>query len=101
MFGASPSMRPVRTRAFRLLTSALVAGSLVLAGCGGDDGEGGDAPAAEPGASNSQTVGEPDTWPLTGETVDSGDSSEQKHPVLVLKMDNTASSAPQEGLGNA
>jgi Protein of unknown function (DUF3048) N-terminal domain/Protein of unknown function (DUF3048) C-terminal domain len=95
-------MRPVRTRAFRLLTAALVAGSLVLAGCGGGDDDGGsDAPAAEPGASNSQTVGEPDTWPLTGEAVDSGDSSEQKHPVLVLKMDNTASSAPQEGLGSA
>ena len=93
-------MRPVRTRSFRLLTAALVAGSLVVAGCG-DDGEGSDGPAAEPEPSNSQTAGDPDTWPLTGEVVDSGDSSEQKHPVLVLKMDNTASSAPQEGLGSA
>jgi hypothetical protein len=45
-------------------------------------------------------VGEPDTWPLTGLPVEGG-SSEQKHPVLVLKMDNTESSAPQEGLGSA
>jgi predicted small secreted protein len=95
-------MRPVRTRSFRLLTAALVAGCLVLAGCGGgDDGEGSDAPAAEAAPSNSETAGDPDTWPLTGEVVDSGESSEQKHPVLVLKMDNTSSSAPQEGLGSA
>ena len=63
-------MRHVRNRSFRLLTAALAAGSLLLAGCGGDDADGSDAPDAEPGASNSQTAGEPDTWPLTGETVD-------------------------------
>ena len=94
-------MRHVRNRSFRLLAAGLAAGSLVLAGCGGDDADGSESPAAEPGASNSHTEGEPDTWPLTGETVDKGDSSEQKHPVLVLKMDNTPSSAPQVGLSSA
>ena len=92
-------MRVVRNRFFRPLTAVLAAGSLVLAGCGGDD-EAGDGPE-EPGASNSHTVGEPDTWPLDGLPVDGDDSSEQKHPVLVLKMDNTSSSAPQVGLGSA
>jgi hypothetical protein len=85
----------------RLLTAFLAVGSLALTSCGGDDANGDDAPAAEPGASNSHTVGDPDTWPLTGLPVDPGSSSEQKHPVLVLKMDNTAASAPQEGLGSA
>ena len=94
-------MRHVRNRSFRLLAAGLAAGSLVLAGCGGDDADGSEAPAAEPGASNSHTEGEPDTWPLTGETVDKGDSAEQKHPVLVLKMDNTSSSDPQVGLSSA
>jgi len=94
-------MRHVRNRSFRLLAAALAAGSLVLAGCGGDDADGSEAPAAEPGASNSHTEGEPDTWPLTGETVDKSDSAEQKHPALVLKMDNTPSSDPQVGLSSA
>jgi hypothetical protein len=93
-------MRFVHSRALRLPTVALAAGALVLAGCGGDDADGTDSPA-EPGASNSHTVGDPDTWPLTGLPVESGASSEQKHPALVLKMDNTAASAPQEGLGSA
>jgi hypothetical protein len=93
-------MRHVRTRSFRLLAAGLAAGSLVLAGCGGDDADGSE-PAGEPDASNSQPAEEPETWPLTGEAVDKGDSAEQKHPVLVLKMDNTPSSDPQVGLSSA
>ncbi len=81
----------------------MVAGTLVLAGCGGGDDAAGTDESTEAGAppSNSQTIGRSDTWPLTGLPVDGGGSSEQAHPVLVLKMDNTSSSAPQEGLGNA
>ena len=41
------------------------------------------------------------TWPLTGLPVKGDEQAEQKRPVLVLKMDNTASSAPQLGLGSA
>ena len=37
-------------------------------------------------------------WPLTGEPVD-GDLPD--HPVYVVKIDNTSSSAPQVGLGSA
>jgi hypothetical protein len=75
----------------------------VLAACGGgDDGAGTDTPADELAPpSNAETIGRSDTWPLTGLPVGSGESSEQKHPVLVLKMDNTSASAPQEGLGSA
>jgi DUF3048 family protein len=87
-------------RALRMLMAPVAILALTLSACGGDDADGSETPA-EPGASNSHTVGEPDTWPLTGLPVDGGASSEQKHPVLVLKMDNTAASAPQQGLGSA
>lgn len=83
--------------------AAALALVLALAGCGGDD-EPADEPA--PGASQvggpqSEVSGDPDTWPLTGLAVDDGGSSIKRHPVLVLKMDNTRSSAPQRGLGAA
>jgi hypothetical protein len=86
------------TRAIAALSAALMASGLALAGCGDDDPQEGLAPAAEQ-PNNKQA--DPDTWPLTGEPVADGDSAEQKHPVLVLKMDNTSSSAPQVGLGSA
>ncbi len=96
-------MREVRPRPLRPFLAVLAIGSLVLAGCGGgDDVQGNDdATAAGAPPSNSQTIGRSDTWPLTGLPVGAGQSSEQKHPVLVLKMDNTSASAPQEGLGSA
>lgn len=88
------------TRALAALSVALLSSGLALAGCGGEsDSETGSlAPVAE--QPNGQKA-DPDTWPLTGEEVGDGDSSLQKHPVLVLKMDNTSSSAPQVGLGSA
>lgn len=45
--------------------------------------------------------GDPDTWPLTGLAVRSGDDSVQAYPPLVVKVDNTSGSAPQVGLGAA
>ncbi len=83
-------------RTTRLIASALVAGSLVLAGCGGEEDPEADGPAAADAAAEAAQ-----TWPLTGLDVASGKSAEQKHPVLVLKMDNTPASAPQVGLGAA
>jgi Protein of unknown function (DUF3048) N-terminal domain/Protein of unknown function (DUF3048) C-terminal domain len=81
--------------------AALLATSLVLAGCGSndgsDDGEGG-GDAAQNVAAGATIAA---TWPLTGLPVTGDDEAAQQHPVLVLKMDNTYASAPQEGLGSA
>lgn len=84
-------------RSFRV-TAGAVAGltvlSLGLAACGGEE-----EPASDPQEAVDAPEKEKATWPLTGLTAQ-GDV-EQDHPVLVLKMDNTEASAPQEGLGTA
>lgn len=87
-------------RRAHLLASSLVAASLALTACGGDDESGGgdDTPAAQEIAGGSTLDS---TWPLTGLPVEGEDTSVQEHPVMVLKMDNTASSSPQEGLKEA
>lgn len=85
-------MRRHRTAAVALA----LATSLLLAGCGDDDKkEGDDGPEAQPVAGGGQ-LGQ--TWPLTGLDVSGDDSAAQERPVLVVKMDNTPSSAPQVGL---
>ncbi|HEU5035630.1 MAG TPA: DUF3048 domain-containing protein [Nocardioides sp.] len=83
-----------------LIPAVLVAASLVLAGCGGgsDESSGDSGPGAQQVAGSSE-VGA--TWPLTGLPVTGDDEVAQDHPVLVAKMDNTYSSAPQIGLGSA
>lgn len=73
--------------------------SLGLSACGGDDGG-----SEDPSVLASQDISEstqvaPETSPLTGLPVGSPD--ELARPVMVLKMDNTSSSAPQKGLGSA
>lgn len=87
-------------RRLRLSAAALVSLSLLLAGCGG----GSDAPSADSSPA-SQKVAQgssiDSTWPLTGLEVSGDTSAEQNHPVLVAKMDNTYSSAPQIGLSKA
>jgi hypothetical protein len=86
-------------RSVRMFAGIVLSGSLLLAGCGGDD-KGGES--KEPEAAPSSAAPEvPDTWPLTGEQVPDGQEAEKEHPVMVLKMDNTSSSAPQVGLGKA
>ena len=84
-------------RRLRLFPAVLVAASLVLAGCGGDE-----EPAGE---DSPQEVAEgstlDSTWPLTGLPVEGDDSAAQTHPVIVAKIDNTESSSPQVGLGSA
>ncbi|MEJ7834310.1 MAG: DUF3048 domain-containing protein, partial [Nocardioides sp.] len=96
---ASPLKRPQPA-----LVALVAAASLVLAGCGGD-ATGKDEPSTTPPELEAEKPNgqpaDPDTWPLTGTTVADDDSSGRNHPVLVLKMDNTASSAPQVGLGSA
>jgi len=63
------------------------------AGCGSDDGpDPGDDASAEAAAERTPS-------PLTG--LPEKRSALRRYPVLVLKMDNTASSSPQLGLGSA
>jgi hypothetical protein len=84
------------------LTTALIAvTSLLLVGCGGG---GDDSTKAETKAASQEVAGGEEvasTWPLTGLPVAGGDDVEKPHPVLVTKIDNTYSSAPQLGLGKA
>jgi hypothetical protein len=67
--------------------------SLCLAACGGGDDS--------PDASGTESPTPPSTWPMTGLPVPDDKTAEQPYPVLVTKLDNTASSAPQLGLGKA
>ena len=81
--------------------AVLVSASLLLAGCGGGD----DASPSSQGSPSAQKVAGgstlDSTWPLTGLPVSGDQSASQTHPVLVAKMDNTYSSAPQIGLSKA
>ncbi|WP_435745579.1 DUF3048 domain-containing protein [Nocardioides sp. SYSU DS0663] len=87
-------------RRTRALLTALAASSLALTACSADE-----AAAPQPQSSQVQATDDGSTiaatWPLTGLPVKGKASAKQDHPVLVLKMDNTSSSAPQVGLGSA
>src|SRR5262245_40345776 len=64
-----------------------------LAGCGGSsDAENTDEPTDSSGTAGLVSLNQ--EWPLTGEALD-GDAPD--HPVYVVKIDNTSSSAPQIG----
>jgi hypothetical protein len=80
---------------------ALVAGALVLAGCGGGDDKPSSAALTgnEPSVAPSETL--TSTWPLTGLTASGDQDVAQRHPVIVAKIDNTSSASPQVGLGSA
>jgi hypothetical protein len=83
-----------RTSHSPTLTVILAAG-LVLAACGGDAEGDGENPGSEQsrGAGNLVEIS-----PLTGVPVG---NNAPEHLVLVVKIDNTAPSAPQVGLGDA
>ena len=86
-------------RRARLITTVLLSSGLLLAGCGGgSDSEEDSTPAAQEVAGAEEVAS---TWPMTGLPVEGDDDAAQEHPVLVAKMDNTYSSAPQIGLGSA
>ncbi|GAB3030965.1 hypothetical protein GCM10011376_23970 [Nocardioides flavus (ex Wang et al. 2016)] len=92
--------RPHRSPS-QALAAVLVAGSLLLAGCSGGDEEPASSETAapsEPTASETTEPPEPTYWPLTGLE---RTGKAPKHPVIVTKVDNTSSSAPQVGLGSA
>jgi hypothetical protein len=84
-------------RRARLSAAVLVAASLVLAGCGGDD-EPDQSPAAQQ-VEGGLTLDS--TWPMTGLPVEGDESAAQEHPVMVTKIDNTDASEPQIGLSKA
>lgn len=81
----------------RLAGAVVLILSLGVAACGGDDE---DAPPGDPG--DLEQAGQAGTLtgvsPLTGAQI--GDDA-PKHPVIVVKIDNTGASAPQVGLDGA
>ncbi len=94
--------RPGRRRsspsgASRALGAAGLVGALALASC---SAPGSDDPSERQALRQRRAAEVVATWPLTG-TSPGTQSSAQDHPVLVLKMDNTPSSAPQLGLSSA
>ena len=86
-------------RTTHLLLTAAVSGSLLLAGCGGGDEPAEEATPAE--VAEGTSLEQLQTWPLTGERVGGDGTAEKDRPVLVVKMDNTSSAAPQLGLSQA
>jgi hypothetical protein len=88
-------------RRFALSLTALATTGLVLSACGGGSSS---TPEALNTSGAAKIVnGKPviQNWPLTGLPVASGKTAALNHPVLVTKMDNTLSSAPQVGLSQA
>jgi hypothetical protein len=69
----------------------------VLAGCGGKDDEkkAEDRPTSQPTEGGTQLAA---VWPLTGLPAP---AETPNHPVMIVKIDNTAASDPQYGLGKA
>ncbi|RYU12945.1 DUF3048 domain-containing protein [Nocardioides iriomotensis] len=88
---------PARRAARGFVALAAVA-SLTLAGCSSDDSAtpaGSDAPEGQETAEGVDLMGQ---WPLTGLP---GDTEAPKHPVMVVKIDNSSNSSPQIGLSKA
>jgi DUF3048 family protein len=88
---------PVRRRTLAI-ASTLVALSLALAACGGDDKQQASSDEPTDSTNTASALSLNGEWPLTGEKLE-GDLPD--HPVYVVKIDNTSNSAPQIGLGSA
>jgi hypothetical protein len=88
----------IHVRRVALALSALTATGLVLTACGGSSSS---SPESETPQSVESGESIPQFWPLTGLQVPEDKTSALDHPVLVAKMDNTASSQPQVGLSKA
>ncbi len=88
----------LKRRSAASAVSLLLVGSVALSACGGETSETPEAessPDAQSTAAGSTLSGQ---WPLTGLPAE-GDAP--KHPVVVVKIDNTGSSNPQRGLDQA
>jgi hypothetical protein len=78
--------------------AALVAtASLTLAACGGNGNDHASSSGSSGSGSNAAVAKAPPVSPLTGLAL----KQDPKHPVLIVKIDNSANSAPQVGLGSA
>jgi len=93
------SHRPAPARrAVRGFVALAAVASLTLAGCSSDDSAtpaGSDAPEGQETAEGVDLMGQ---WPLTGLPAD---TEAPKHPVMVVKIDNSSNSSPQIGLSKA
>lgn len=92
---ALPRSTSRRPRAFSALVGLALVGSVALAGCGGSAPEPEDTPDSQSTAAGSTLLGR---WPLTGLPAE---GQAPRHPVMAVKIDNTSSSNPQIGLGDA
>jgi hypothetical protein len=93
-------VRRTRLTAVAAVSAASVVAAAALAGCSSKDHATGTAssaggPSAQHAARGLTVSGQ---WPLTGETAH---GNPPHHPVMIVKIDNTASSSPQIGLGHA
>ncbi len=91
------SPRPRRLGPRPLVALCLTA-TLALAGCGDDSKDSPEAEGAPQGQNTAAGATLSGQWPLTGLPAE---GSAPKHPVMVVKIDNTSSSSPQVGLGKA
>lgn len=94
------SLRPPSPAKGRLhaAVALVLTACLVLAGCGGDDkpdAKSSERPHSQPTQGGTTLAA---VWPLTGLPAP---ARTPKHPVLVVKIDNTTSSTPQVGLSKA
>jgi hypothetical protein len=80
----------------RVGTALFLTAALTLSGCSGSsDNSSAGKPTGQSTAKGLTLAG---TWPLTGLPAQ---GAAPRHPVMVVKIDNTASSSPQIGLGKA
>ncbi len=92
----APPSRPLARRRARALTALAAVAALTLTACSDDASTPAeDGPDEQATANGVQLMGQ---WPLTGLPAD---TEAPRHPVVVVKIDNTSSSSPQVGLSQA
>ncbi len=96
----SSGRRPhrARLRPAAALTAVALAASAGLAACSGDTEDATSPPSSGGQLDPTPAAEPPATSPLTGLPI-KGDGP--RHPVMAVKIDNSANSAPQVGLGSA
>ena len=101
MVGNSPRIDAIssnsrhRTARARAVVALGLVAVLALAGCSKSDEKSDEKPESQKTAKGLTVAGE---WPLTGLPAK---GTTPKHPVMIVKIDNTESSSPQLGLSKA